>query len=148
MLAERFGSIDALMSASVEQLSETNEIGSIIAQSVYDFLHSKFGAETIEDLKSVGVKMAAAARAGGTRALEGKTLVVTGTLQMYSRDQIEELIAQHGGHAASSVSKNTDYLVVGEHPGSKLAKAEQLGVKVINEQEFEELTQALSRLKP
>ena len=105
-------------------MSETNEIGPIIAQSVYDFLHSKFGQETIADLKSVGVKMESAARAGGPRALEGKTLVVTGTLQKYSRDEIEELITRHGGHAASSVSKNTDYLVAGEKAGSKLAKAE------------------------
>ncbi len=139
VLAEQFGSMDALMDATVEQLSETNEIGPIIAQSVFDFLHSKFGTETIADLKSVGVKMKSAAKAGGSRALEGKTLVVTGTLQKYSRDEIEELITRHGGHAASSVSKNTDYLVAGEKAGSKLVKAEQLGVRVINEREFEEL---------
>jgi DNA ligase (NAD+) len=139
VLAERFGSMDALMVAGIEQLSETNEIGPIIAQSVYDFLHSTFGRETIEDLKSVGVKMKSAGRAGGSRALEGKTLVVTGTLQKYSRDEIEELIARHGGHAASSVSKNTDYLVAGEKAGSKLAKAQQLGVKVVSEREFESM---------
>ena len=129
--------MDALMAASVEQLSETNEIGPIIAQSVYDFLHSKFGAETIDDLKSVGVKMESAARAGGSRALEGKTLVVTGTLQKYTRDEIEELITRHGGHAASSVSKKTDYVVAGENAGSKLEKAQSLGVPVITENEFE-----------
>jgi DNA ligase (NAD+) len=139
VLAERFGSMDALMAASVEQLSETMEIGPIIAQSVYDYLHGKFGTETIADLKSVGVNMKSAARAGGPRALEGKTLVVTGTLQKYSRDQIEELITQHGGHAASSVSKNTDYLVAGEKAGSKLAKAQELGVAVITEKELEGL---------
>jgi DNA ligase (NAD+) len=123
-------------------LSETNEIGPIIAQSVYDFLHSKFGEETIADLKSVGVKMKSAARAGGSRALEGKTLVVTGTLAKYARDEIEELIARHGGHAASSVSKNTDYLVAGEKAGSKLAKAQELGVPVITEEELERLVKA------
>jgi DNA ligase (NAD+) len=139
VLAERFGSMDALMSASVEQLSETMEIGPIIAQSVYDYLHGKFGTETIEDLKSVGIKMKSTARAGGSRALEGKTLVVTGTLQKYARDEIEELITRHGGHAASSVSKNTDYLVAGEKAGSKLAKAEQFGIKILNERQFEEL---------
>ena len=139
VLAERFGTMDALLAAGVEQLSETNEIGPIIAQSVFDFFHSKFGQETIEDLKSVGVKMESTARAGGPRALEGKTLVVTGTLTKYSRDEIEELITRHGGHAASSVSKNTDYLVAGEKAGSKLAKARQLGVKVISEDEFERL---------
>jgi DNA ligase (NAD+) len=139
VLAERFCTIDALMAASVEHLSETNEIGPIIAESVYDFLHSKFGTETIEDLKAAGVKMKQAAQAGGSRVLEGKTLVVTGSLQKYSRDEIEELITRHGGHAASSVSKNTDYLVAGEKAGSKLAKAEEFGVKVITEAEFERL---------
>ncbi|MBN1395127.1 MAG: NAD-dependent DNA ligase LigA [Pirellulales bacterium] len=139
VLAERFGSIDVLMDATVEQLSETNEIGPIIAQSVYDFLHGKFGAETIEDLKSVGVKMESDIQAGGSRALEGKTLVVTGTLTKYTRDEIEELIARHGGRAASSVSKKTDYVVAGEKAGGKLAKAEQLGVKVISEAQFERL---------
>lgn len=139
VLAERFGSMDTLMGASVEQLSETMEIGPIIAQSVYDHLHGKFGTETIEDLKSVGVKMKSTARGGGSRALEGKTLVVTGTLQKYSRDEIEELITRHGGHAASSVSKNTDYVVAGEKAGSKLAKAEQLGVPVVTEEQFEQL---------
>lgn len=139
VLAERFGTMDALMAASVEQLSETNEIGPIIAQSVYDFLHSKFGTETVEDLARVGVKMDSITRAGGARPLEGKTLVVTGTLTQYTRDQIEELITQNGGHAASSVSKNTDYLIAGEKAGSKLTKAEQLGVKVITEEQFNAL---------
>ena len=82
---------------------------------------------------------AAATPPPGARKLEGKTLVVTGTLVKYGRDQINELIAQHGGHAASSVSKKTDYLVAGEKAGSKLEKAQQLGVKVLSEEEFEEL---------
>ena len=113
----------------------------MIAKSVHDFLHSDFGRKTIEDLRSQGVKMgsAAAAAAAGTRRLEGKTLVVTGTLVKYSRDRINELITQHGGHAASSVSKKTDYLVAGEKAGSKLEKAQELGVKVLSEEEFEKL---------
>ena len=139
VLAERFGTIDALVAATVEQLSETMEIGPIIAQSVFDFLHSKFGQETIEDLRNLGVKMESTTRCGGARVLEGKTLVVTGTLVKYTRDEIEELITQHGGHAASSVSKKTDYLVAGENAGSKLAKAQSLGVPVITEDEFEGL---------
>ncbi|OHB72834.1 MAG: hypothetical protein A2V70_01410 [Planctomycetes bacterium RBG_13_63_9] len=143
LLAENFGSMDALMQASVQRLSEINEIGSIIAQSVHDFLHSKFGAETIRDLRKLGVKMEAAApAAAGTRGLEGKTLVVTGTLSRYSRDEINELITRHGGRASSSVSSKTDYLVVGENPGSKLANAQKLGVKVISETEFDELLKA------
>ena len=77
--------------------------------------------------------------AGEPRALEGKTLVVTGSLVKYSRDEINELITRHGGHAASSVSKNTDFLVAGEKAGSKLDKARQLGVRVISEEEFQQL---------
>ena len=120
------------------ELSETNEIGPIIAQSVYRLPAQQVRQETIDDLKSAGREDGSRpTRAGGPRALEGKTLVVTGTLRKYSRDEIEELITRHGGHAASSVSKNTDYVVAGEKAGSKLAKARELGVKVITEEEFE-----------
>jgi DNA ligase (NAD+) len=140
VLAEDFSSMDELMDADVERLSQINEIGPIIAQSVYEFLHSKFGSETIRDLKKLGVKMESAARAtSGSRALEDKTLVVTGTLSKYTRDEINELITRHGGRAASSVSKNTDYVVAGENPGSKFDKARQLGVPVLSEEQFEEL---------
>ena len=141
VLGENFPSMDALMTADVEQLSQINEIGPIIAQSVHDFLHGKFGSATIEDLAGVGVKMESAARpVEGPRALEGKTLVVTGTLVKYTRDEINELITRHGGRAASSVSKNTDYVVAGEKAGSKLTKAQQLGVPVLSEDQFEAIT--------
>ena len=140
VLADRFKSIDALARASVEELSSINEIGPIIAQSVYDYLHSPFGAETVADLRRIGVEMETAAAESETpQTLAGKTLVVTGTLTRYSRDEIKELIAQHGGRAASSVSKNTDYVVAGEKAGSKLAKANELGVAVIDEGQFERL---------
>ena len=141
VLAEHFGSIDALEAASIEELSDVMEIGPVIAKSVYDFLHSDFGRHTIDDLKQQGVDMTAPkkAKAPASGALAGKTLVVTGTLEKYKRDEIEELIAQHGGRAASSVSKKTDYVVAGKEAGSKLDKAEQLGIKVISEAEFDEL---------
>ena len=140
VLAENFGSIDALLTADVEQLSEINEIGPVIAQSVHEYLHGEFGSTTIKDLRDVGVQMeAAAGGVRGPRVLEGKTLVVTGTLQKYTRDQIQELITRHGGRAASSVSKKTDYVVAGEKAGSKLAKAQKLGVPVLSEEEFEAL---------
>jgi DNA ligase (NAD+) len=140
VLAEHFGAMDALMAATEEALSEVNEIGPIIAKSVFEFLHGKFGKETIADLESLGVNMKSTGPVRGKkRALEGKTLVVTGTLQKYTRDEIEELITQHGGHAASSVSKKTDYVVAGENAGSKLEKAKELGVKVIAEEDFERL---------
>lgn len=140
VLAQHFRTIDALMKASREELSEVNEIGPIIAESAYDFLHSEQGRKTIDSLRKAGVAMEAvtsAPRAGA--ALAGKTLVVTGALSKYTRDEIEELIARHGGHAASSVSKKTDYLVAGEKAGSKLAKAKQLGVPVLDEDGFEKL---------
>jgi DNA ligase (NAD+) len=138
VLAEHFGTIDALLAAKEEELSQVNEIGPIIAASIFSFLHSKFGQQTIADLKSLGVNLKSTAPAHGQRrALEGKTLVVTGTLEKYTRDQIEELITQHGGHAASSVSKKTDYVIAGENAGSKLDKARQLGLPVITEDEFE-----------
>jgi len=140
VLAEHFRSIDELMAADVEQLAAINEIGPIIARSVYDFFHSPFGRETIEDLRKMGVKMESAAPARRSRRpLEGKTVVVTGTLEKYSRDEINELIQRLGGRAASSVSSKTDFVVAGEKPGSKLQKARQLGVRVLSEQEFEEL---------
>jgi DNA ligase (NAD+) len=143
VLAEHFGSIDALIDADVERLSEIDEIGPIIAQSVFDYLHGEFGSKTIEDLRSLGVEMESGAAVEGPRALEGKTLVVTGTLVRYGRDEINDLIVRHGGRAASSVSKKTDYVVAGEKAGSKLDKARGLGVPVITEEEFEALLKGL-----
>jgi len=139
VLAESFLSMEKIQAAGVEQLSRTNEIGPIIAQSVYDYLHSPFGRETIEDLRRLGVSMEQAAAPRAARTLEGKTLVVTGTLQAYSRDEINEVIARHGGRAASSVSKKTDYVVAGAEAGSKLAKARELGIRILTEAEFEQL---------
>ncbi len=136
-LAQHFGSIDRLATATVEEISQVSEIGPVIAQSVYDFLRSPWGKQTIEDLKQLGVKMEAEAAPAASRALEGKTIVVTGTLPGYTRQQIEELIARHGGRAASSVSQNTDFVLAGDNPGSKLEKAKQLGVPVIDQRQFE-----------
>jgi DNA ligase (NAD+) len=146
VLAEHFGSIDAIQNASVEELSAVEEIGPIIAQSVAEFVQSDFGRATIDDLRRAGVKMeaeqAAEAEAGpqaGPRVLESKTLVVTGTMTRFTREEIHALIEQHGGRPASSVSKKTDYLVAGEKAGSKLAKAKKLGVPVLNEDELLEM---------
>jgi len=144
VLVGRFRSMDALAAADVEELSRINEIGPVIAQSVYDWLHSQFGRATIEDLKRLGVSMEQAAAPRTARTLEGKTLVVTGTLQRYKRDEIEDVIARHGGRAASSVSKKTDYVVAGAEAGSKLAKARELGVRVLTEDEFEQLLRGKS----
>ncbi|MDZ7618396.1 MAG: NAD-dependent DNA ligase LigA [Patescibacteria group bacterium] len=144
VVAEHFGTMDALMAASVDDLSQINEIGPIIAQSVYDFLHGEAGEKIVNDLRSVGVKleMEQPQAGSGVRPLEGKTFVVTGTLQKYSRDEINAAIERLGGRATSSVSKNTDYVVAGEKAGSKLTKAQQLGVTVLDEAGFEALVSA------
>ncbi len=139
LLAEHFDSMDALMDASVDEISKINDIGTIIAESVYNYLHNEYGRKTINDLKSLGLKMAAIRAARASRVLEGKTLVVTGTLEHYTREEINELIEKHGGHAASSVSKKTDFLVAGKEAGSKLQKAKGFGVPVISEVEFRKM---------
>ena len=142
-LAQKFPDIDSLMAASVEDLSSVDEIGSIIAASVHQFLHDDYGQQMIADLRSVGVKLtedvAAVIAASSEGVFAGKTLVVTGALQKYKRDEIEALIVQHGGRAASSVSKNTDFVVAGEKAGSKLEKAQQLGVPIISEDDFQKM---------
>jgi DNA ligase (NAD+) len=141
ILAEHFGSIEAMTAATAEQLEEINEIGPTVAASVFDFLHGPEGTKIVKDLQEAGVDMTAEKRAlpvGGGK-LAGKTLVVTGTLVKYKRDEIETLITEHGGKASSSVSKKTDYLVAGAEAGSKLEKAEKLGVKVLSEEEFDAL---------
>ncbi|HZT82031.1 MAG TPA: NAD-dependent DNA ligase LigA [Gemmataceae bacterium] len=141
LLAQEFLSIDAMMQASVERLSQVKGIGPVIAQSVYDYLHSPTGQKVIEELRELGVKLTEQprAKAKGGADLTGKTFVVTGTLKNYERSEIEGLIRKLGGKASGSVSKKTDYVVAGEAAGSKLTKARELGVPVLTEEEFEKL---------
>ena len=141
VLAERFGTMDALRAASLEKLAETDEVGDIIAASVHEFLSSDSGAHIVDDLIMSGVKMDVdkAAAATVSDVLQGKTLVVTGKLVEYTRDEIKALIKQHGGKAGSSVSSKTDFLVAGEKAGSKLTKAESLGVQILSESQFRQL---------
>ncbi|MEX0677529.1 MAG: NAD-dependent DNA ligase LigA, partial [Pirellulales bacterium] len=140
VLADHFHAMDKLRQATVEELSAINEIGPVIADSVYGFLHSRFGRDTIDDLAQLGLSMTARGPAKRrAEAIAGKTFVVTGSLAKYSREAIEELIAGLGGRAVSSVSKNTDYVVAGEKPGSKLDKARALGITVLSEEQFEQL---------
>jgi len=142
VLAKQFGDIEALRQADVEQLSEIDEIGDIIAESVCEFFASEYGSQTVDELLAVGVQATAAEETVASAVLAGKTLVVTGTLVEYTRDEIKQLIEQHGGRAGSSVSKKTDYVVAGEKAGSKLTKAQELGVPVLSEEEFRQLIEA------
>jgi DNA ligase (NAD+) len=138
-LAEYFGSMDELLAASEDDLSAVQDVGPVIAASVHRFLHSAQGERAVEALRTAGVDMTAPKKAKPTGPLAGKTLVVTGTLEKYKREEIESLIEQNGGRAGSSVSKATDYLIAGEKAGSKLDKATKLGVKVLTEREFDSM---------
>ena len=145
ILAAHYGDIDALMAARVEDLQEIHEIGAIIAQSVRDFLDTSMNAALIERLRRAGLTMAEVRKSvSGPRPFDGKTFVVTGKLQRYTRDSIHDRIKQLGGRAASSVSKSTDFLVAGEDAGSKLDKARDLGVAVLTEEEFDHMAEAQS----
>jgi DNA ligase (NAD+) len=140
LLSERFPTIEALQAASAEELASVPEIGEIIAASVHEWLQGDYGRRTIAGLRAAGVRLdvpEADRVAGGP--LTGKTLVVTGTLAGFSRQEAEQAIRKAGGRASSSVSKKTDYLVAGEEAGSKLATAKKLGVPVIDEAELRRL---------
>ena len=143
LLATEFGSADALAKASVEQLSAVEGIGPIMAEAIHHYFHSDVGRKTIDELRELGMKLTQDApprkgKAGGAD-LTGKSIVVTGTLAKYSREEIEGLIRALGGKAAGSVSKSTAYVVAGERAGSKLEKAKMLGVPVLTEKDFDKL---------
>lgn len=139
LLVQEFPSMDALLAASKDELAGVKGFGPRRAESVYNFLHGP-GQKIIQDLRDAGVKLTEDVKPKVTSGpLIGKTVVVTGTLQNYSRKQIEDVIALHGGKATGSVSKKTDYVVAGDDAGSKLDKARQLGIKVLTEEEFEKL---------
>ena len=137
-LARRFGTIEALRSATVEQLTEVPDVGEIVARSIVEFFADPSIATQVDRLLAHGVKPRPE-KVQQDSPISGKTIVVTGTLEKLDRRQAEALIESLGGKAAGSVSKKTDYVLAGESAGSKLTKARELGVRVLNEQEFFEL---------
>lgn len=139
-LANHFQTIDAIATADLAALQEVEGVGEEVARSVHRWFHSDAGRHILHDLKSVGVNMRQPQRTvNASSPIAGKTLVVTGTLTKYTRAQVEELIKQHGAKAASSVSRKTDYVLAGAEAGSKLQKAHDLGIPVLNEESFERL---------
>ena len=139
-LAAHFGSMDALAKASVEELVAVPEVGEKIARSIVDYFSEPRNLAVIEALRAAGVKMTEdATPAVGERPLEGKRFVITGTLSGMTRQEAEAAIKRLGGVTSGSVSRNTDYLVVGASPGSKLQKALDLGVPVLDEEAFMKL---------
>ena len=126
------------MSAEQQELAQIDQIGPTMAESIYEYFREPKNQVVIDELLAAGVKP----RQPKTRRsgkLAGKTIVVTGSLENFTRQQIEQAIRQAGAKTSSSVSKKTDFVLAGENPGSKLDKASKLGVKVINEKQFMEL---------
>jgi DNA ligase (NAD+) len=134
-LARHFGDIDKLMDASVEQLLEVNDVGPIVANSVRAFFDQPHHREVVEQLRAAGVHWPAieGTASDAHRPLLGKTLVITGTLPTLGRDEAKELIEAAGGKVSGSVSKKTNWLVAGEEAGSKLDKARELGIAILDE---------------
>ena len=138
-LATEFGSLQAIEDATPEQLADVEGLGGTLAQSIHDWFAVDWHREVVEKWRAAGVSMEDERDESIVRTLEGKTIVVTGSLQDFSRDGAKEAILARGGKASGSVSKKTDYVVVGDSPGSKAAKAEQLGGPVIDEDGFKHL---------
>jgi DNA ligase (NAD+) len=139
-LARAFGSIEALMSATVEQLQSVPDVGPVVAAAVRDYFDQPANRDLMRALAAAGVKMEGPVTASGTPGpLSGQTFVITGTLASMSREEATEAIEARGGKVTNSVSKKTSHVVVGTDPGSKLAKAESLGVSTLDETAFRAL---------
>jgi DNA ligase (NAD+) len=137
-LAEHFGSLDAIMNASAEELEEVNEVGPRIAESIVEFFADEHNRKLVDDLREAGLKFKGQKKEKGTK-LAGKTFVLTGTLERHTRDEAKKMIEDAGGRVSGSVSKKTDYVVAGSDAGSKLDKARELGVSMIGEEQLEQL---------
>jgi DNA ligase (NAD+) len=137
-LAEHFGSMEALENAGIEELQNVNEVGPRIAESIAEFFSIAANRKLIERLREAGLALKGTKKERGTK-LAGKTFVLTGTLPKYTRDEAKKMIEDAGGKVTGSVSKKTDYVVAGADAGSKLDKAKDLGVAVIDEKELEQL---------
>ena len=138
LLAKNFKTIANLRKASVDELEKIDGVGPIVAESIVDFFKSRENNKTVNNLiKEVDIEKVVAS---GTKSkISGKTFVLTGTLETMGRDEVKEKIRSLGGIVSESVSKETDYLVAGENPGSKYKKAEQLGIPILGEKELQRL---------
>ncbi len=138
-LAKKYKSIDNLMNASFEELSMQDDVGEITASSIYEFFNQEQTIDLIEKLKQSGVNMESLDQGTSDNRFEGMTFVLTGALEEFTRDQASDIIEKFGGKTSGSVSKKTTYVLAGEDAGSKLTKAQNLGVNVISEAEFKEM---------
>ncbi len=138
ILSGEFATLDDIKNADIERLANIEGIGGIIAQSIYDFFHEERNVKMIEELKELGVNPVSKVKPKSDK-LAGKTFVLTGTLQNMTRDEASAIIKSHGGKTSSSVSKKTSYVLAGENAGSKLDKAQNLGVIILTENDFLEM---------
>lgn len=138
-LAKKYKTMDSLINASLESLAMTDDIGEISANSIYEFFRQDQTIDLINRLKEANVNMEALDTEDIDNRFEGKTFVLTGTLERFTRKEASDLIEKHGGKTSGSVSKKTDYVLAGEDAGSKLTKAQNLGVEIITEEQFEEM---------
>ena len=127
------------MNASLDELTVQNDIGEVMAKSIYEFFKEEQTIDLINKLKEAGVNMESLEEESNDTRFEGMTFVLTGTLTKYSRTEASDIIEKLGGKTSGSVSKKTTYVLAGEDAGSKLTKAQSLGVEVITEEQFEEM---------
>ena len=139
-LSGTFGSLDAVLAATEEQLTEIRDIGGAIAQAIVEWREQEQSQHLIAHLREIGVNFNGEQTVKSDK-LAGKTIVLTGTLYLFTRKQATEIIERLGGRASGSVSKKTSFVVAGENAGSKLKKANDLGIPVLTEQEFQDLIQ-------
>ena len=139
VLARKYRNMDNLANASFEELSQINDIGEVMANSIREFFTQEQTKELIQKLKDAGVNMECLEEQSDDNRFEGKTFVLTGSLELFTRKEAEDIIEKFGGKTSGSVSKKTDYVLAGEDAGSKLTKAQSLGVTIISEAEFKEM---------
>ena len=138
-MTKKYNSIDKIANASLEELAMTPDVGLITAESIYEFFRQPQTIDLIEKLKEAGVNTLAKTSKNKDDRFYGKTFVLTGSLENYTRDEASSIIESFGGKVSGSVSKKTSYVLAGEEAGSKLTKAQELGVTIISEQEFNQM---------
>lgn len=143
IMAENYHDVDALMSTSVDELTDIHTIGTEIAESIVHFFGLKQNRQLIKKMLDAGVKLQYKKKTAASGKLKGQTFVFTGALESMTRDEAERLVAEHGGRATSSVTKKTSYVVAGSDPGSKYEKAVSLGIQILSEEEFKKMIEKL-----
>jgi len=144
LLAQVFQNMNAFLNTQIDDLTHIQEIGPVMAESIVNFFKTASNRSAIRDLDKLGLNLNHRGIRIQNSAISGKTLVVTGTLNKYSRDQIHRIILEHGGKPSSSVSSQTDFIVAGREAGSKLTKAKRLGIRVLSEEDFQILLKGKS----